>query len=196
MKAILILMFLVLAPNLESNPWVLQTESKDIKAFARIKSGTDYYEFKTILNSNSSIEKLIDLLMDVSSFKDWLPSTSDSRVLKRKSKEELIGYTVSTLPWPMSSRDLVFNMRLNRKNSNYATITLTGIENYKVLNDNFVRVKNYKATWVISKEGSKTSITHYVSFDPDSNVSKWMLKNSMITARVDVLKALKKELEK
>lgn len=196
MKTALFLFFLIFTPNLEVNPWVLQSDSNDIKAYTRVKNGTDYYEFKTILKTNYDVDKVINILIDVASFKNWLPSTSESRVLKKKSKTELIGYTVSTVPWPMSSRDLVFNMKLNRKNGNHATLTLTGIEDYKVLNEDFVRVKDFKAKWSIIKEGNTTTISHYVSFDPDTNASRWMLKNSMVSARVDALKALRKELEK
>lgn len=193
---LIFLSFSIFILSFSSKPWILEHDKNEIKAYARIQQGKDYYEFKTNTRVNASIKQVVGVLMNVAKFKEWMPSTLESKVLKQKSSHEKIAYTLSSVPWPMSSRDLVFSMKLSYPDKNSAKIELEGLYDYIPHNKDHVRVKDYKAVWTLKYKGGKTFVEHYVSFDPDTSASMWMIKNSMVKARVSVLEGLKEELEK
>ena len=196
MKNLLVGCLLLLFSPGVTNSWVLEYDKDQILAYARIKEGVNYYEFKTELISDADIKQVVKVLMKVSKFKEWMPNTLESKVLKEKSSHEKIAYTLSSVPWPMSPRDLIFSMKLSYLDKNSAKIELEGLYDYIPHHKDHVRVKDYQAVWTLKSKGGKIHIGHYVSFDPDTSASMWMIKNSMVKARVSVLEGLKAELKK
>lgn len=166
--------------------WVLEKTESDIKAYSRIKEGTDYYEFRTIFKVKASILDAKKLITNVAHFENWLPSTKSSKLLKKVNDNVYYGYTVTEMPWPMSDRDLVFKSTTKKLGPKKYSITLIGTPDYIAEDAKKVRVKEYKAKWIIKEmEPNIIKVYYQASFNPDSSYPNWMIKNSMIDARIE-----------
>jgi len=194
MFKLIVLFFVHLSTVFPSNPWGFEQESDGIKAYSRLKANSSYYEFKTVAKVNSSAQKVIEILTNIEDFENWLTNTTASKLLKKPSATEWIGYTVTSTPWPLSSRDLVFKMEQVKIDSKNFRLILTGIPDYIPLESEYVRLKDYEAEWMVSESNGTTTIEHIASFDPDSSTPAWMVKNSMVSARIEVLAALQEKL--
>lgn len=196
MKILSLILIISSASFLSSPSWNLEKKEDGITAYSRLKQGKDYYEFRTTFNVNTDLNKLIRTITDVNNFKNWLPNTVNSKVLKRIDANSLYGYTVTSTRWPLSDRDLVFKMTEKKLDDLNYRITLVGKENYYPIQDDKVRVKDYHAVWKLKIIKSGVAIDYIASFDPDSSTPYWAIKNSMINARIEVCQALRKRLKK
>lgn len=198
MKFILLFFSLAFAlVTFTQNDWVEETKEDGIQAYSRLKKGKEYYEFRTVFTTKTTIYKAKKLISDIDNLKTWLPSTLDSKLLKKESDTEFYGYTVTDAPWPASNRDLVFKMTVKRHSSTSYTITLKGDSDYYPIQSGKVRVKEYLAVWKIDLIGENLiEIDYTASFNPGSTYPNWLIKNSMIEARIETSLNFRKQLEK
>jgi len=172
------------------NTWTPEKEENSIKAFSRFKQGKDYYEYRTIFTVNEPIHKVAALIGDVSNFKNWMPNTVQSRILKIENDSTFYAYTETSAPWPASNRDAVFKAS-RRQKGNTITFLFEGKSNYIPEQKGKVRVKDYFAQWRLIQLGpNKTQIEYIGSFDPGKSYPNWMVKNSIIDARIESSKKL------
>lgn len=189
----LVLTFSVFAQN----EWQKETKENNIQAYSRLKEGKDYYEFRTVFTTKSTIYKAKKLITNIDNLKNWLPSTLDSKLLEKISDTEFYGYTVTDAPWPASDRDLVFKMTVKRHSSKSYTITLRGEPDYYASQTDKVRVLEYIAVWKIDLiDDNLIEIDYTASFNPGSTYPNWLIKNSMIDARIETSLNFRKQLEK
>lgn len=194
---ILVFSFLFILSINAQNEWKTEEIRDEIKAYSRIKKNTDYYEFRTVFTTKSTIYKSKMLITDISNFKNWMPSTLDSKVLEKISDTEYYGYTVTDAPWPASNRDLVFKMVVKRHSSKSYTITLQGEPEYYPIQSGKVRVYEYKSVWKIDLKDDKLIEVDYIaSFNPGTSYPNWLIKNSMVDARIETSLNFRKQLEK
>ena len=199
MKSVSLIAFFLISflPVYCQNDWEKETYENGIQAYSRIKEGKDYYEFRTVFTTKSTIYKAKKLISNIANLKNWLPSTLESKLLEKVSDTEFYGYTVSDAPWPASDRDLVFKMTIKRHSSKSYTITLKGEPDYYPLQSGKVRVQEYIAVWKIDLiDDNLIEIDYTASFDPGSSYPNWLIKNSMIEARMETSLNFRKELEK
>lgn len=176
--------------------WVKEQYTEGVQAYSRIKKGTDYYEFRTVFTAKSSIYRAKKLITNISYWKEWLPSTLDSKLLKKLNDTEFYGYTVTDAPWPASNRDLVFKMVVKRHSSKSYTITLKGEPDYYPHQSGKVRVNEYESVWKIDlKDEGLIEVDYYASFDPETSYPNWLIKNSMVEARIETSLNFRKQLE-
>ncbi len=188
----LYILFVILFFSVNPNPWTFEKETDGIRAYSRLKHPHSYYEFKTkITLPNTTIENVVEVINDVASFKDWMVNTEESKILEVISENEAIGYTVSTTPWPLSSRDLVFRITKKNNSATSYSIFLQGMEDHIPEKGSYVRLKSYEASWEIEKTNTAVTVAHIASFDPDSSTPAWAIKNSMLSARIEVMQALR-----
>ena len=177
--------------------WEKEMNENGIQAYSRMKKGKDYYEFRTVFTTESTLYKAKKLITNIEGMKKWLPSTLESKLLKKVSDTEFYGYTVSDAPWPASDRDLVFKMTVKRHSSKSYTITLKGEPDYHPIQSDYVRVLEYVAVWKIDVVGENLiEIDYTASFNPGSTYPNWLIKNSMIEARMETSLNFRKQLEK
>jgi hypothetical protein len=175
--------------------WKHEKFESGITAYSRLKAGKEYYEFRTTCTVASDLNKVIQSLSKINNFKNWLPNTKESRILKKVDSTVLYGYTVTSTQWPLSDRDLVFKMTHKKINENNYHIILHGEEDFYPEQPDKVRLKDYYSVWKLKKVKAGVFVEHTSSFYPGSGAPYWALKNAIINARVEVCKALRKKVK-
>jgi ribosome-associated toxin RatA of RatAB toxin-antitoxin module len=177
--------------------WVQEKHVDNIRAYSRMKEGRDFYEYRTVFTVNAPLSKASNLLFDVANFKNWLPNCLESKVVRKENEDVLIGYTVTDAPWPSTDRDVAFKVTRKRISANCVTLTMESRSDYFPEQKGLVRVREYQAVWKITEtESNLLEIEYIASFNPGSSTPNWVIKNSIIDARIESSKNFIREVKK
>lgn len=111
-------------------------------------------------------------MRDVENNKDWVFSTKQSYLLRQINANEILYYSETALPWPVSNRDIPVRMRLNLNNANNTLkVTASGEPNALPVQKGVVRIQFFTTSWDVKYDGkNKISITYFLRMDPSGNV--------------------------
>ena len=175
--------------------WVKEKVVDGITAYSRIKEGKDYYEFRTVFQVHTSLSTISDFICNMNNFKNWMPNCIESIIYKRDNDSVFYAYTITEAPWPASNRDVAFKVIREKTSPQVTQITLRGVS--YPLSKNNVRVKDYHAVWILTAKSPDIVVVDYTaSFHPGSNYPNWLIKNSLIDARINVSQKLIQMLKK
>ena len=71
------------------------------------------------------------------------------------------------MSWPLKKRDLILDVKI-KKNKDFISISLVSSPDYIKSSDDFIRIKDSKSKWVLSKidnETTKVSLQSYAVID-------------------------------
>lgn len=192
-----ILTFLILTSfTYAQATWTFEKEKNGVKAFSRIKEGKDFYEFKTVNTIEGDIYQVKKLITDIENFKEWMPNTTESKVLKKINDYNFYAYTVTSTPWPASSRDAVFLMTIEKLSDKEYKILLDGKPDYIENQKNYVRITENEGVWHLKEIApNKVEITYVGSFNPGGYYANFVIKNNMIEGRFKTMSSFIKELK-
>lgn len=172
--------------------WEKEEEEDGITVYTREKSGKDYLEYRSDFIVESSLKRVKEVLVDIESYKDWMPSTLESKLLNKVNDSLFYAYSVADTPWPASNRDLVFKGIVANSGKSSCTITYTSSPNAIEHHPDYVRIEEYTAVWKLEEIApNKVSLSYVFSFDPGSSYPSWMIKGSIISARIEVAQGLR-----
>ena len=99
-------------------------------------------------------------------------STKQTYVLKQVSANEIVYYSETNLPWPVSNRDIPVRMRLNMTPANtILKVTASGEPDAYPLQKGIVRIQFFNSTWEVKPAGkNKISIVYFLKMDPSGSV--------------------------
>jgi hypothetical protein len=102
-------------------------------------------------------------------------------LIKRISKNELLYYTETELPWPMSNRYAAIRMKIFDSPSNIHRIVSVNEPAAIPIKPGLVRLAYYKASWEVkSLEKNKIAITYLLDINPGGGLAPWVV-NTFIT---------------
>lgn len=92
--------------------------------------------------------------------------------MKQINANEVLYYSETALPWPISNRDIPVRMRLNLNvENNTLTVVAFGEPNSFPLQKGIVRIQYFSTSWNVKYEGkNKIRIIYYLKMDPSGNV--------------------------
>src|SRR4051812_1744185 len=99
--------------------WELAKEKNGIKVFTSADGTSKFKSIKVEAVLTGKLDKLVHLLSDAASNKDWIYNTNESYIIKRISPTETLSYTETSVPWPASNRDIPISMQLNHDPKNH-----------------------------------------------------------------------------
>ncbi len=172
--------------------WNKEKEENGVIVYTRTKAGKSYLEYRTDFHVNASLARVKEIITDVALYKKWMPSTLESRIVRRVSDSVFYAYTVTDTPWPASNRDLAFKGTVKKTSANSYEITYKEAPSTVPENSKYVRIKAYHAVWKLEQiTPSQVRVSFVLSFDPGSTYPNWMIKSGVISARIEVAKKLR-----
>ena len=91
--------------------WHFVKEKKGAKLYTRPVKNSKYPEIRATTQCDASIEALLEVLLDSSSYTEWLPDCIEASTLELLNKDPLMGqfllYFVIDSQWPVKNRDFV-----------------------------------------------------------------------------------------
>jgi len=98
-------------------------------------------------------------------------------ILKRNSLYDFYYYTETTIPWPMSNRDVVVHLTMTRDSLNrFLKIIAAGVPGYIPEKSGKVRVVRSLIRWYVTMPSSTSiSIVYTFEADPGGNMPAWLV---------------------
>jgi START domain len=157
------------------NEWELSREENGIKVYTRKEENSKFASVKVECNLTGTIEKLVTILKNVDSNKNWVYNTKLTHSVRTISSNEFIYYAETFLPWPLRNRDEVINM-LFIKDSTQKTLTVkaTGITGEIKEKSGIVRIPYFNGLWnVVTTDEKHISIIYFLTVDPGGSIPAW-----------------------
>ena len=197
-RIVLTFYFLALAfPGKTQSPWHLNKEKNGIKVYSRATDSSRFHSIKIEAVFDGTWEKLFAILVDVGHQNKWVYKTKRSHLIKKISKYELLYYTETELPWPMSNRDGAIRMKIFDSPSNIHRIVSLNEPGAIPLTPGLVRLAYYKAVWEVkSLEKNKIAITYLLDIHPGGGLPPWVVNTFITTGPYETFANLSELLKK
>jgi hypothetical protein len=156
--------------------WKLSKEKDGIRVYQSDVKYSKYKSIKVECVLEGSYDKLTAVLNNVSGHKDWVYHCKTSYMIKRVNPFELYYYTEASLPWPMTNRDAVVHLKMDRDSLNrFLKITSIGVPNYISEKSGKVRVTRSNVSWNVTMPSTKTiSIVYIFEAEPGGSLPAWV----------------------
>ena len=172
---IFISILLILHPFMlaAQDEWKLTRNEKGIKVYTASGENSKFKRIKVEASITGTIDKLMAVLLDVANNKQWVYHTRKSHLVQLVSPHEVVYYAETTLPWPLSNRDVAIRMSLVPDTINNAlTVTAIGEPDAVPLNKGLVRIRYFQAKWEVKETNeNEIAITYYLTVNPAGSIS-------------------------
>jgi hypothetical protein len=159
--------------------WKLSRDKEGIKIYLSETANSKFKSVKVECILAGNYDKLIAALTDVDHLKDWVYNTKKSFILKKVNPYEMYYYTETSIPWPMSNRDVVIHVKIYRDSlQRFLRIVSVNEPNYFPEKDGKVRVPHLSINWYVTMPAAKTiSIVYILEADPGGSVPAWLVND-------------------
>ncbi len=173
----LCLFFLLPAAALAQTNCELKKENDNIKIYGCPVEGSDLSDIRVECEVNSTIDKYIPIVLDVTRYGEWRYRESNHKVLETISDTELIYYAQVSAPFPLRDRDLILHVKLSRDSvTKILTVTINSMPDYLPPVEDIVRVPSSFSTLTLTPTGeAKLKIRCDVRVDPGGQIPAWVV---------------------
>ena len=156
--------------------WDLEKNKDGIKVYTSKAEAAKYKAVKVEAVMAGNLDKLLKLLLDAGSNKEWIYRTNNSYLIKRISANEVLSYTETSVPWPATNRDIPIKMQLNRDvKNNTLKVTAVGVPKAIPEKKGVVRIPYFNSWWDVKYDGKNSlKITYFLEVDPGGSVPAWI----------------------
>ena len=156
--------------------WKLSKDKDGIKVYQSDLQYSSYNAIKVECTLDGNYDKLIAILKNVSGQKDWVYQNKISYILKQVNPYEFFYYTEASLPWPMSNRDAVVHLKMNRDSLNrFLKITSVSVPDYISDKSGKVRVTRSTISWNVTIPATnKINIIYIFEAEPGGSIPAWV----------------------
>jgi hypothetical protein len=156
--------------------WKLSKEKDGIKVYQSEVAHSKYKSIKVECTLEGSLDKLMAVLNDVNHLKDWVYSNKTSYIINRVSPYEFYYYTETSLPWPLSNRDVVIHLKMIKDSLNHILhVTCVSVPGLLAEKSGKVRVVRTSIDWNVTMPTSKTININYIfEVEPGGSLPAWL----------------------
>ncbi|SFS74841.1 START domain-containing protein [Zhouia amylolytica] len=182
MKPFLIFTLILSCFLTQAQDWELKKNKNEIKIYTRKSDTSEIKEYKAVMKVNSSMQKALDVITDGNSVFEWTHNTSASKTLSVISENELIIWIKNDMPWPVQDRDHISRLCIEQNENTIYIDLLPGPSGEMPLDDNCIRITNFKGAWIIKKVDPTTiEVTQRMYGDPNGSIPLWLLNSMLAT---------------
>ncbi|MGV3503513.1 MAG: START domain-containing protein [Adhaeribacter sp.] len=157
--------------------WSLIKQGHGITVYTASAGTTGFKAIKATAVFEGTIGRFREILLDVEGQPDWVYGTARAFTLKKISKQELVYYVETDLPWPASNRDSVVRMKVREDPAKgLLTVVSEGEPQAYPEQDKKVRVPHFSARWEVRNLGeNKLGLTYLLQVDPGGTLPAWIV---------------------
>lgn len=156
--------------------WKLSKEKDGIKVYQSELQHSSYKAIKVECTLEGNYDKLIAVLRNVDGQKDWVYHNKTAYIVKKINPYEFYYYTEASLPWPMSNRDAVVHLKMDRDSLNrFLKIISVSVPDYIAEKSGKVRVIRSTITWNVTMPTTNTiKIIYIFEAEPGGSIPAWV----------------------
>ena len=155
--------------------WKLSKDKDGIKVYQSEVKHSKYKNIKVECTLEGTYDKLVAILNDVTNQKNWVYNNVNSSILQRVSANEFYYYSETDLPWPMTNRDAIIHLKINRDSLNrFLKISAVSVPRYVPEKSGMVRVPRSDISWYVTMPSAKAiSIVYIFDAEPGGSLPAW-----------------------
>ena len=178
--------------------WDLEQDDDGIKVFTQEIEGSDFKAFKGEMDAQAQLDEVLSVIRDVESMDEWLHECIASQIVETSSENEMIVYQETSAPWPVTDRNFVLKMKVNRaEDGQSAVINFSALVEPEVSNDDCVRVTELTGSWTLTQINNETlNIVYQTSADPAGDIPSWLANAFVVDQPYNTLKNLRERVRK
>jgi hypothetical protein len=180
---ILILLGTIRVALSQEREWELVKSEENIHIYSRrANTGRALKELKVVTELKGSLSAVISAFTEKSKFPNWVYGCGFAQMLEVVSSFETYHYQITEMPWPVQNRDLILHTLIHQDpQTKVITIDSKSVPDYKPENKEYIRIKSYKAKWVLTpKSNDVIQLVYTVHFDPAGSLPDWVV--NMVSA--------------
>ena len=184
MKKTIVNLALVLLCSLAFSPalfaqynWKLSKEKDGIRVFESDLPNSSFKCIKVECTLDGTYERLAEVLSDVDHHKDWIYNNEKAWLVKKIRPDDFYYYSQTHMPWPLSNRDAVTHMKINRDTMDrFLDVVETGEPTYLPENSGVVRVPKLYINWHVTMPyKNKLNIVYLLQVEPGGSLPAWIV---------------------
>jgi hypothetical protein len=195
---IIALLFCLRISGFGQDGWELKTEKEGLKVYTKAYPDSKFKAIRVDLDLQATLSQIVALLMDVNTGAEWVYATKTSVLLKQVSPSELVYYSEIKLPWPMSNRDFIAQLKVTQDvKTKIVTIDGPVVPDYVPVKEGIVRVKRSVGKWLITPMGPHhVKIVYTLRMDPGGDLPAWLFNLFVTKGPTESFKNLQEQLKK
>lgn len=174
-----LILFVALVPALSFSQynWKLEKDKDGIKVYTSNIAQSSFKAVKVECNFTGNYAKLIAVLSNVSLFKEWVFHSKSAVLLKQSGPHDLIYYSETSMPFPLSNRDVVIHLNIRTDSlPKFLLISGTHVTGMVPNIPTKVRVPKFASSWKITMPSATTlHIEYVVELDPGGSIPSWAM---------------------
>jgi len=157
--------------------WKLSKDEDGIKVYQSEVKHSKFKSIKVECTLDGTYDKLMSILNDVTNQRNWVYNNKNSSILKRVSASEFYYYSETHLPWPMTNRDAIIHLKMNKDSLNrFLEVSAVSVPAYVPEKNGMVRVPRSDISWYVTMPSAKTiSIVYIFDAEPGGSLPAWVV---------------------
>ena len=178
--------------------WKMSKDKDGIKVYKSEIKESPFEAVKIECTLDGTIDKLVAILNNVKSHKQWVYNNKTSALLKRVGPYEFYYYTETDMPWPIADRDGIMHLKMTRDSDNRVLkVIATGVPDYIPEKEGKIRIPRTNVNWYVTMATKKTiHVVYILEADPGGSVSAWMANSFAEKGPFESFKKLREILKK
>lgn len=187
------------AEEIDSDIWNLKHEKDGILIYTKKDAHHSIKDLKmTSTISGKSLSSFAAIFQDLKSYPTWVYSCNEAKVIERISDTQIIYYTSSDFPWPMSDRDFVLYNKVWQNQETGAFHSISEAHNSNLnKKSGLVRVTHFKSEWIITPaDKGKFDLLYTFSADPGGQIPAWIVNTFAEFGPLNTIKQIETQAQK
>lgn len=191
-------LFLFLPFNLliaQNEGWKLSKQEDNISVFTRNVAQTNLKEVRSVTKMDIAVPDLLEIVNDYSSIEPWRYKVKEMKLLDGDPMGAHYLYFVLDLPIPLSDRDFILQIGIERKVDGRILINFQAVSDQLPEQKGKVRMNKMEGFWELKPLNSgATEVTYQYLSDP-AGVPAWIVNLFTVNAPFQALAGLKASIE-
>lgn len=156
--------------------WKLEKSKEGINVYTSEVKNSSFKVVRVDCTLTGTFAKLIAILTNVPGFHKWIYNNKQSKVLKKYSPYDFVYYSETSMPFPVSNRDVIIRMQIKTDSlPKFMTVSGSNQEDMIPSIPGLERIPYYRANWKITMPASNSlHIEYFLQVDPGGSLPAWL----------------------
>ena len=191
----LLLLFSCFLSGYSQSVWKLEKDASGIQVYTRDVSTSSIKEYKATALIKTSLQSLVNKIIDGEHLKEWNYKTTKSSLLEKKSDNEYLVYMYNDLPWPAKNRDHISELKLDVISNSLTKISIKSVPEKIIEKKGVIRVVNFSGFWLLEQTKLGVMVTQQMYGDPGGSLPAFIVNSMLVNAPFNTFKQLKEQLD-
>lgn len=175
MKFLLLMGILLLnLPVMALETWEKVKHNSAVTVYTKEIPGNPYKSFKAVGIVQTTPQKLLEILDDVSCYSQWFAYSNSVRLLKSEVNEKYV-YMETNFPWPFKNEDMIYLLSVVENGNAEIKLILDGMPDLIPAVDGIKRMRYAKGYILLQPVENHTIATYVMHAELSGDIPLWLV---------------------